>query len=105
VRKSSVKSGRKIKTAPFDVADYLHTPEDMAAYLEAWLEEAPDDAAGIARALGDIARAKGMGQIAKQAGVSRESLYRALSSKGNPSLATVLKVTKALGVRLHIEAA
>ena len=105
MRKSSVKSGRKTKTTPFDVADYLRTPEDMAAYLEAWLEEAPDDAAGIARALGDIARAKGMGQIAKQAGVSRESLYRALSSKGNPSLATVLKVTNALGVRLRIEAA
>lgn len=76
----------------------------MAAYLDAWLDEAPDDAAGIARALGDIARAQGMGQVAKKAGVSRESLYRALSTKGNPSLATVLKVTRALGVRLHIEA-
>jgi len=105
VAKSSVKSGKKIKTSSFDVADYLRTPEDMAAYLEAWLEEAPDDAAGIARALGDIARAKGMGQIAKQAGVSRESLYRAMSSKGNQSIATVLKVTNALGVRLRIEAA
>ena len=103
--KSSAKSARKTKTIPFDVAEYLRTPEDMAAYLEAWLDEAPDDATGIARALGDIARAKGMGQVAKLAGVSRESLYRALSAKGNPSLATVLKVTKALGVRLHIEAA
>lgn len=103
--KSSAKSSRKTKTTPFDVAEYLRTPEDMAAYLEAWLDEAPHDAAGIARALGDIARAKGMGQVAKRAGVSRESLYRALSAKGNPSLATVLKVTRALGVRLHIEAA
>ena len=103
--KSSAKSARKTRTTPFDVAEYLRTPEDMAAYLEAWLDEAPDDATGIARALGDIARAKGMGQVAKKAGVSRESLYRALSAKGNPSLATVLKVTKALGVRLHIEAA
>jgi len=77
----------------------------MAAYLDAWLDEAPDDATGIARALGDIARAKGMGQVAKEAGVSRESLYRALSAKGNPSFATVLKVTRALGVRLHVEAA
>jgi probable addiction module antidote protein len=77
----------------------------MAAYLDAWLDEAPDDATGIARALGDIARAKGMGQVAKEAGVSRESLYRALSTKGNPSFATVLKVTRALGVRLHVEAA
>ena len=103
--KSSAKSPRKTKTTAFDVAEYLRTPEDMAAYLEAWLDEAPNDATGIARALGDIARAKGMGEVAKQAGVSRESLYRALSAKGNPSLATVLKVTKALGVRLHIEAA
>jgi len=70
----------------------------MAAYLDAWLDEAPDDATGIARA-------KGMGQVAKEAGVSRESLYRALSTKGNPSFATVLKVTRALGVRLHVEAA
>ncbi len=105
VPKASAKKARKIKTKPFDVADYLRTPEDMAAYLDAWLEEAPDDAAGIARALGDIARAKGMGQVAKDAGVSRESLYRALSTKGNPSLATILKVTKALGVKLHVQAA
>jgi probable addiction module antidote protein len=103
--KSSAKSSTRTKTAPFDIADYLHTPEDIAACLEARLDEAPDDAAGIARALGAIPRAKGMGQIAKQAGVSRESLYRALGAKGNPSLATVLKVTEALGVRLHIEAA
>ena len=75
-----------------------------AAYLDAWLEEAPDDAAGIARALGDIARAKGMSQVAKDAGLSRESLYRALSAEGNPSFATVLKVAKALGVQLHAQA-
>lgn len=103
--KASAIKARKIKTKPFDVADYLTTPENMAAYLDAWLEEAPDDAAGIARALGDIARAKGMSQVARDAGVSRESLYRTLSAKGNPSLATVLKVTKALGVKLHVQAA
>ena len=103
--KASAKSTRKTRTTSFDVAEHLRTPEDMAAYLDAWLDEAPDDATGIARALGDIARAKGMGQIAKAAGVSRESLYRALSTKGNPSFATVLKVTRALGVRLHVEAA
>ncbi len=96
---------RKTKTTPYDVSEYLQTPEDMAAYLDAWLVEAPDDAAGIARALGDIARAKGMTQVAKDAGLSRESLYRALSPEGNPSFATVLKVAKALGVRLHVEAA
>ncbi|MFO0137391.1 MAG: addiction module antidote protein, partial [Cyanobacteriota bacterium] len=77
---------------------------EMAAYLDAWLEEAPEDIAGIARALGDIARAKGMTQVARDAGLSRESLYRALSADGNPSLATVLKVIKALGLQLHVQA-
>lgn len=91
----------KTKTTPYDVAEHLRTPEEMAAYLDAWLEEAPDDAAGIARALGDIARAKGMTRVAKDAGLSRESLYRALSADGNPSFSTVLKVARALGVRLH----
>ena len=95
----------KTRITPYDVAEYLRTPEDMAAYLDAWLEEAPDDAAGIARALGDIARAKGMTQVAKDAGLSRESLYRALSGDGNPSFATVLKVARALGVRLHAQPA
>ena len=90
-----------VDVAPYDVAEHLRTPEEMADYLDAWLAEAPDDIAGIARALGDIARAKGMSQVAKDAGLSRESLYRALSAEGNPSLATVLKVTRALGLRLH----
>ena len=76
----------KTKTTPYDVAEHLRTPEEMAAYLDAWLEEMPDDAAGIAKALGDIARAKGMSQVAKDAGLSRESLYRALSADGNPRL-------------------
>jgi probable addiction module antidote protein len=89
------------RTVAYDVAEQLRTPEEMAAYLDAWLTEAPDDIAGIARALGDIARAKGMAQVAKEAGLSRESLYKALSENGNPSFATILKVTKALGVRLH----
>jgi probable addiction module antidote protein len=87
----------------YDVAEHLRTPEEMAAYLDAWLEEAPEDIAGIARALGDIARAKGMTQVARDAGLSRESLYRALSADGNPSLATVLKVIKALGLQLHVQ--
>ncbi|HBL25664.1 MAG TPA: putative addiction module antidote protein [Acidobacteria bacterium] len=95
----------KTKTTPYDVAEHLRTPEEMAAYLDAWFEEAPDDATGIARALGDIARAKGMTQVAKDAGLSRESLYRALSADGNPSFATILKVAKALGVKLHAAAA
>jgi probable addiction module antidote protein len=95
----------KTRTTPYDVAEHLRTPEEMAAYLDAWLDEAPDDAAGIAKALGDIARAKGMSQVAKDAGLSRESLYRALSADGNPSFATVLKVALALGVKLHARTA
>lgn len=102
--KTATKLTTKTKTVPYDVAEQLRTPEEMAAYLDAWLEEAPDDASGIARALGDIARAKGMSQVARDAGLSRESLYKALSENGNPSFATVLKVARALGVRLHAEA-
>lgn len=99
--KLKTKRSTKTKTLAYDVAEQLRTPEEMAAYLDAWLEEAPDDAAGIARALGDIARARGMTQVARDAGLSRESLYKALSKNGNPSFATVLKVARALGVRLH----
>lgn len=95
----------KTKTLPYDVAEQLRTSAEMATYLETWLTEAPDDVSGITRAFGDIARARGMSQVARDAGLSRESLYRALSESGNPSFATVLKVTKALGVRLHAEAA
>ena len=96
---------RKSRTRTFDVVNYLGTAEMRAACLDAWLEDSPDDAAGIARALGDIPRAKGMTEDAKAAGLSRESLYRALSEDGNPSFATVLKVAKALGVRLHAQPA
>lgn len=99
------KASKKVKTSAYDVAEHLRTPQEMAAYLDAWLEDAPDDVSGIARALGDIARAKGMSQVAKDAGLSRESLYRALSEGGNPSFATVLKVARALGVRLHAQPA
>lgn len=103
--KTPAKPSAKTKTVPYDVAEQLRTTEEMVAYLDAWLEDTPDDAAGIARALGDIARAKGMSQVARDAGLSRESLYKALSENGNPSFATVLKVARALGVRLHAEAA
>jgi probable addiction module antidote protein len=99
----SPRKRRKTRTVRYDVAAQLRTPGEMAAYLDAWLAEAPDDVAGIARALGDIARARGMAQVARAAGLSRESLYRALSAGGNPSFATILRVTKALGVRLHAE--
>lgn len=95
----------RTKTVPYDVAEQLRTPEEMAAYLDAWLDEAPDDIAGIARALGDIARAKGMANVARESGLSRESLYKALSETGNPSFATVLKVARAVGLKLHAEPA
>ena len=104
-KKKTARPPVKTKTIPYDVAAQLRTPEEMAAYLDAWLEEGPDDAAGIARALGDIARAKGMAHVAREAGLSRESLYKALSPNGNPSLATILKVARALGIKLHAEAA
>ena len=102
--KTAAKAPVQTRVTAYDVSEHLRTSEEMAAYLDAWLAEAPEDAAGIARALGDIARAKGMSQVAKDAGLSRESLYRALSAEGNPSFATVLKVAKALGVRLHAQA-
>ena len=95
----------KTVTSPYDVAQHLRTAEEVAAYLEAAIEEADGDAAFIAKALGDIARAKGMSQVACDAGLSRESLYKALSGDRNPSLDTVLKVVGALGLKLRAEAA
>ncbi len=95
----------KTETFPYDVAEQLRTPEEMAAYLDAWLSDFPDDSAGIAGALGDIARAKGMSQLSRDTGLSRESLYKALSGSGNPSLDTVLRVAKALRLRLRAAAA
>jgi len=94
----------KTKTTLYDVAEYLRTPEEMAAYLEACLEEANGDAAFIAKALGDIARARGMSQVARDAGLSRESLYKALSGERSPGFDTILKVIGALGLQLHAEA-
>jgi probable addiction module antidote protein len=96
---------RKTKTTRYDVAERLRTPEEMAAYLEACLEEAQGDAAFIAKALGDIARAKGMSHVARDSGLSRESLYKALSGERSPDFDTVLKVVRALGIKLHAEAA
>ena len=94
----------KTATSRYDVAEHLRTPEEMAAYLEASLEEANGDAAFIAKALGDIARAKGMSQVARDAGLSRESLYKALSGERIPSFDTILKIVAALGLKLHAEA-
>jgi len=93
----------KIRIRKWDAAEHLKTDADMVAYLEAALEEG--DTALVAAVLGDIARVKGMSGIARRAGVGRESLYKALSAQGNPELATILKVVKALGLRLHATAA
>ncbi|MGB3300142.1 MAG: addiction module antidote protein [Phormidesmis sp.] len=88
----------KTKTQPWDAAEYLENKEDIAAYLEAALEDG--DPTLITAVLGDIARSRGMTQIAQETGLGRESLYKALSSEGNPEFVTVLKVVRALGLRL-----
>jgi probable addiction module antidote protein len=93
----------KIKLRKWDSAEHLKTEEDMALYLEACFQEAGDDALFIAKALGNIARAKGMSQLSRDTGLGRESLYKALSGEGNPSFATILKVTTALGIKLHAQ--
>jgi probable addiction module antidote protein len=98
-RKSTVTFSR------YDSADYLKTEADMAAYLQACLEEAPDDAAFLAAALGTIARARGMMQLSRDTGISRDGLYKALSKDGNPRLDTVLKVMRALGLKFTAQAA
>ena len=90
----------KIKIRRWDSAEHLKTEQDIALYLEACFEEAGDDAAFIAKALGNVARARGMSKLAQDTGLGRESLYKALSGEGNPSFATVLKVAHALGVKL-----
>ena len=93
-----------IKLRKWDVTEYLQTEEDMVLYLQACMEEAGDDAAFIAAALGDIARARGMSQLAQDTGLGRESLYKALSGQGNPSFGTILKVMHALGLKLQPQA-
>jgi probable addiction module antidote protein len=89
-----------VQTHDWDAADHLETKEDIAAYLEAALEDG--DPSLVVAALGDIARSKGMTQIARETGLGRESLYNALSLDGNPEFATVLKVLQVLGLRLHV---
>jgi probable addiction module antidote protein len=96
---------RETKFSRYDVADYLKSDEELVAYLNACMDEAGDDAAYVAAALGDAARARGMTQLARDTEISREELYKALSSDGNPGLATVLKVMRALGLKLTVKAA
>jgi len=98
-REAAMKKKEKLKTTKWDVVDYLKTDDDMADYLEAAMEDGHP--AVITTAIGNIARAKGMTQVARKAGIGRVSLYKALSPDGNPEFATVLKVVRALGLRLH----
>lgn len=93
----------KTKTKRWNAADYLKSDRDMIAYLEAAFEDG--DSGVVAAALGDIARAKGMTRVARQAGLGRESLYKSLSAEGNPELETILRVVRALGMKLHAAAA
>lgn len=95
----------KEEYAPYDAAEHLRTPQDAALYLAAALEEGGDDPAFIAQVLGDIARSGNLSALARDVGMSREGLYKALSKNGNPSFATILKVTRALGLRLEFHAA
>lgn len=90
-------------TRPWDAAEHLQSEADMVAYLEAAFEDG--DPSLIAAALGDIARARGMTQVARDAGLGRESLYKALSAEGHPEFATIMKVLGALGLRLHASVA
>ena len=91
----------KTMTRSYDVAEHLRTPKEMALYLDACIAESDGDPAFIAKAIGDIARAKGMGELARETGMGRESLYKALSGERNPEFGTILKVLKALGLKLH----
>lgn len=100
--KLNAKTSRKLGVRPLDVAEYLRDEADMAHYLEAALAE--DDPRVLARALGDIARARGMTALARETGLTREALYRSLSATGNPELVTVTKVLRALGLRLSVAA-
>ena len=90
----------KLKTRRWDIQEHLKTKEDMLRFIKACFEEAGDDSAFIARALGEVARARGMSELARETGLHRDTLYKALSGEGNPSFGTVLKVCAALGVKL-----
>ena len=101
----SRRASTPVKLRRWDSAEHLRSAKDCSAYLAAILEQPGVDEKLIAAALGDIARARGMMQVARKSGLAREALYRALSTGGNPSFATILKVTRALGLKLHWSAA
>ena len=92
------------KFSRYDTADYLETQEDIAAYLDAVMEEGSSDPGYVTRALGVVARARNISKLARDTGMSREGIYKALSDEGNPSFATVAKIAGALGLRITFEA-
>ena len=92
-----------LKLRKWDVAEHLKSDEDIALYLDACIEEDPGDGSLLRAALGDVARAKGMSQLARDTGLAREGLYRALSAEGNPEFGTVFRVIRSLGFRLHVQ--
>ncbi len=96
------KAAAQLGIQPFDAADYLQSDEDCALYLQACMAEDPEDAALFTKAVGDIARARGMMQLARDTGISREGLYKALGEQGNPSFSTVMKVMHALGLEFSV---
>jgi probable addiction module antidote protein len=96
---------KKLQTRPYAAAAYLKSKKDCALYLQAAIDESDGEPALVIAALGDIARARGMRQLARDTGLTCEALYKALSPKGNPSFATVMKVCKALGLKMHTEPA
>jgi probable addiction module antidote protein len=100
-----LKAAMSIQRQTWDVTRHLTTDEDIAAYLEAAFEEAGDDAAFIAKTLGEIAQAKGMNQLAQDSGLEHETLHNALSGEGNPSFAIILKIMHALRLKVHVEPA
>ncbi len=91
-----------LETAPWDTAEFLETPEDCAAYVQAAIDEAGEDISSIVKALGTVARARGMTAVARDAGISREGLYKAIGEIGNPSFATVVRLIHALGLSIHV---
>ena len=95
-------AAEKLGIAPYDSADYLRSEDDCVLYLQACLQEAPLDATFIARAIGTVARARGMMQLSRDTGISREGLYTALGDQANPTFATVLKVLHALGLQMDV---
>ncbi|WP_273860943.1 addiction module antidote protein [Pseudomonas sp. LA5] len=93
----------KIETRPWDVAEHLRDEEDIRLYIEAAQEEAPNDAAFLAKVLGDVARARNISQLARETGITRETLYKVTRGEGNPTLDTISKLANALGFRLTLQ--